>query len=56
MADNRGKKKINGYLLFALNKGKERKRETGAKMTDEPMDKILRMFDEDWRVSIIERI
>jgi hypothetical protein len=46
---------MNGYLLFALNKRKERERETGAKMT-EPMDKILRMFDEDWKVSIIERI
>lgn len=43
------KKKMNGYLLFALHKRKQIERQTGDKV-DKPMDQILRMFDEEWRV------
>lgn len=44
------KKKMNGYLLFALHKKKQREQESGEKMK-ESTDEILKMFDSEWRVS-----
>ncbi|OXA58878.1 uncharacterized protein LOC110843992 [Folsomia candida] len=47
-SSNAKKKKMNGYLLFALSKKKEIEVQTRTKM-DKTMDQVLKMFDEEWK-------